>query len=69
MAEPVTLGALRERSTDVFVSCVRCNRYESLAVAPLTERLGETYPVSAVGHQLSCTMCGGLFIETRPAPA
>ena len=55
MAEPVTLGVLREQGTDVFVSCVRCNRYESLALAPLIERLGETYPVSAVGHQLSCT--------------
>ena len=69
MAEPVTLGALRERSTDVFVSCIRCNRYESLAVAPLIESLGATYPISSVGHQLSCTMCGGLFIETRLAPA
>jgi hypothetical protein len=69
MAEPATLGVLREQGTDVFVSCVRCNRYESLSVASLIERLGETYPVSAVGHRLNCNMCGGLFIETRPAPA
>lgn len=64
MTRDTTLDNLREQGESVFVSCIRCNRYETLEVNSLIEEFGKSYPASLVGQQLSCTKCGGLFVKT-----